>query len=745
VKTLLNALIWAIGLLIIFVLGGYQALANTPARFALQAISAVTLGVWALIALFRPTWRPNSGLLVPVLGLCVAYALSAVVSQRPRLSLDPALGGLAFAGGFFILSRLLQEDWLRARFAILVTTVAASIAVLYVIQVQVEWSQWWLTIGRPSVPPLRPAWAALSFASPNLVAAVLVLVGPLAVALTWSLTASRGVAWGLAVVIVMALLMTGSRAAYLGIAAGSAAGLGLLLAVSPQRLRLPIRRSTAVGLAAAGSIAGVVALPSVMHRLEQGGDTIRFDLWRSAGRIFMDFPLLGAGPGTWVQLKTAANEPGVPNPVFSNAHSMYFQTAAELGTVGIVASVIVVIALARLLVRAVRKSGGLALQSVGVVVGLVGFGVQAAFDTLTNLPMVCLVIIAVVAWVDAGMVPRVPSSPRRSLARLVPLAALAGILAFGPMLVRADLAAASALAGDRAALDGDWSTALDRYSDAAATDTDFTLYDIQTAAALARTGKLEEARTVLADAVRADPVAVNLVGLAALERDLGNAEGAIDLVRRAMLLGSGEPTVALNAGLIAESVGDLELALDQFAETVALVPELAESPLWDSPDRRVAKTAVIDAAIARTNPFTGAVLYAYVGRSVEALQLIQAQPPSETRDTYLAIVQWLTGDSRAGLAALEARLDDNALDWHAAAWIARLSRRAGDTAQAVRYGRWAIVVQSDVALSVVLEDEIDLGHTSPYAGLDRAYPTAVYLRPPSPFLLMPQLVAIHAP
>jgi hypothetical protein len=54
-------------------------------------------------------------------------------------------------------------------------------------------------------------------------------------------------------------------------------------------------------------------------------------------------------------------------------------------------------------------------------------------------------------------------------------------------------------------------------------------------------------------------------------------------------------------------------------------------------------------------------------------------------------------------------------------------------------------VQADVALDVIFEKEIDLARAAPYAGLDRSYPTGVYLHPPSPDLVVPQLVPISAP
>jgi hypothetical protein len=109
------------------------------------------------------------------------------------------------------------------------------------------------------------------------------------------------------------------------------------------------------------------------------------------------------------------------------------------------------------------------------------------------------------------------------------------------------------------------------------------------------------------------------------------------------------------------------------------------------------------------------------------------------------VVRWLAGDPAAGSADLRARLERDPLDWRTDAWLARLFRRDDSFGEAIRYARWAVVVQADVAVSILFEKQIDVSREAPYAGLDRAYPTGVYLRPPSPYLPMPQLVTIRAP
>src|SRR5204862_6916878 len=102
----------------------------------------------------------------------------------------------------------------------------------------------------------------------------------------------------------------------------------------------PLLLAPAVGV----GLAALVLAPVLGQRLAQGGEGIRTDLWQSALNIYAQHPFLGGGPGTWVQLKIPANPPGTANLVLPHAHSLYFQAAAELGTIGLIALVILVIA-----------------------------------------------------------------------------------------------------------------------------------------------------------------------------------------------------------------------------------------------------------------------------------------------------------------------------------------------------------------------------------------------------------------
>jgi tetratricopeptide (TPR) repeat protein len=379
---------------------------------------------------------------------------------------------------------------------------------------------------------------------------------------------------------------------------------------------------------------------------------------------------------------------------------------------------------------------------------LIGFAVQAVFDTLTNTPMVCLALIVVVAWVDSATPISTSANRFRPFAsvaagRLGAAVALAATVAVTPTLARIDTAWAETLAGNDAFVVKDWPTALARYEAARAADPDFVLYQLQVASALARVGRIADARQLLKEAVAEDPVAVNQIGLARLELDLGDATVALLRARMAVATGTGEPSVALNAGIIGEISGDLSFALESFAHAISWDPALARAAFWTDMGRRVPKAEVVAQAMALSEPATAALIEAYSGKPADARASLMSQAPSHERDVYIAATWWLEGRSDIAMDLLDQMLSANPLDWEAAGWASRIARFAGDVTTANRYALWAYTVQADAAPSAVFElSSIPPEANDVTAGLPRSYPAGIYGRPTSPYLLMPTLVIV---
>jgi putative inorganic carbon (hco3(-)) transporter len=733
--------------------GTYPGIASVTGQIATQVLAYVLLGGWLLVAALRPSWRPSTPLLAPVALVSATYSLSALASQRPRLSLEPTLAGLGFALTYLFLSRLLADPWFRRRIESLLIVSVALVAFGYIAQVTSEWIVWWGLIGRIALPPLRPSSASLVFGSPNLIAAYLILLAPLGVVVLAQRTHRTWLAAIVCVAAGIAVFLTGSRGGYLGVATGF--GLGILLAIARSdvgqlsammlgRIRARPILLVPIGVALAGL---ALFVPAVLYRFAQGGESLRLDLWRSALTIFADHPVLGGGPGTWVQLKVAANPPSVANIIVPHAHDMYVQAAAELGLAGLAAAAILLVTVARRLKQGIQsRLAGLPIQTAAVAVGLAAFAGQSLVDNLVNLPLICLPVIGLVAWIDGRLtMTESKAAPARGkrLGALGPVVVLIALLLAATSFARIDSAGLDDMVANDAAVAGDWPAALGGYERALASDPELTLYQLQRSSALARVGRTGDARMQLSHAVEADPVAINLVSLATLDIAAGDGAAALSHIHRAVELGWFDPTVALNAGIIGEQTGDRSFAVDQFANAVAWDPPIASSAFWDEPARQIAKADVISKARTRVDPATAALILAYSGDAAGAHAELNRMPESKPRDLDLAASAWLAGDVAAAQPKVAAILDRDPRDWAAAGWMSRIARLSGDTELAERYERWASIVEFDAASS--LSDELSVVPAPPgdaTAGLPANYPWSVYLRPIAPYLLAPQVVRI---
>jgi O-antigen ligase len=116
----------------------------------------------------------------------------------------------------------------------------------------------------------------------------------------------------------------------------------------------------------------------------------RYAYWRVAGAVFADHPLLGAGSGAfaveWLQRREIAE--GV-----RDAHSLYVETAAELGLIGL-------LALAALIAGVVLAAR--AADSAAAVAAVVAFGLHAGVDWDWEMPALSLVAVLLVARLVAS-------------------------------------------------------------------------------------------------------------------------------------------------------------------------------------------------------------------------------------------------------------------------------------------------------------------------------------------------------
>ncbi|GIW19954.1 MAG: hypothetical protein KatS3mg065_0250 [Chloroflexota bacterium] len=690
--------------------------------------------------------------------------------------------GLATALCFLALLGLLRVPGARRRAGSLVIVLAVAVAVGYLGQVLVEWANWWLLVGRVTQPPLRPNWAGLTFGSPNLVATVLLLLGPLATVLIAG-RAGRAAAVGLAVAAGLAIFLTGSRGGYIGAAAALVVGLGLV-AVRTGRSEASTRGAAVTGsgrglravlgsvprwaiavVGATGVLGALAAGPALLARFAVGGADDRLGFWRTAIATFLDHPWTGGGPGTWAQLRYAYLGPDDPTYAVPHTHNLYVQVPAELGLLGTAALGLAVAVFGRVWwrrwrgVRGPRDAGQAApLEAAAVLAGLAGLAGQSLVDNLVNLPGISLAVALLVAWVGAGddgvglragtsRLGRALADGRLATAGAGVLAAI--LLAAAPTLVRAQLAAVRAEGGNAAANAGDWQAALASYEAALALDPDFTLYQLERGVALAHLGRLAEAREAYALAAPVDLVPENVIALATLEWRLGNLDAAVTAAEDALRRGARSALVALNAGRIFEAAGLLGQAADAYAAALADEPALGRSTYWRAAVRRLDLVDLAfrarDVVLRRepTDHGRAALVFAYAGLAREAMDETDAVADPEERAFLRLVVAGIDGDA-AAVAEIRRRAVADPLDFEAVGWAARFAGVAGDP-DAARLRTWAAIVRNDAADGLVFERSVvPAPDPQRVFGIVTNYPFAIYQRPPPLDLLPPEVLVIGA-
>jgi hypothetical protein len=186
------------------------------------------------------------------------------------------------------------------------------------------------------------------------------------------------------------------------VAAAAVAPLTERAAVLPRQL---LRRSALALLATALVASGVAAV-----RAESRGGTAptgaearrlvsvqsnRYEYWKVALRTFADHPVAGVGAGgfavEWLRARTIAE------PV-RDAHSLYLETAAELGLIGLAALALLAVGAWRTAAAALRRAGPAAA---GATAGGAAWALHAGLDWDWEMPALTLVAVVLLARLAA--------------------------------------------------------------------------------------------------------------------------------------------------------------------------------------------------------------------------------------------------------------------------------------------------------------------------------------------------------
>ena len=686
----------------VFIGGAWFGIYYPALRLMSIAAAAVVLGAWATLAVRDPSWRPRSALLPAILVCLASLAISTASSRRLGISLEYLAYAVLLAGLYLFLVQLMARDFFRGRFVALAGALFIAVVVGYLGFSVVHWARWLSVLGRLTVPPLRPEFESLTFGNPSTVLTMVALLAmPLVASADWA--RRRGIA---AVVAVLAIVgavafISGSRAGWLALAI--AGGVGVVCALLAPGGRAAFRRATrgvldsivgraVLAVAVIGVVAVIVLLgPALLRRVAAGGESNRLAFVRIALELFQQSPVVGTGPGTWVIQRPSLTLPTEPDEYIPHAHNVYAQTLGELGIVGALAGVILVVLILRLLVGAIRDPDA-ARRRWGWVtaIGLVYFAAHQALDFYPNFPSILFAAAIPVAWLDgtrrstspdavAEEAPHRPSPLRRpALAGGIGLL-IAALVGLGGQELPALTAARAVDLANR----GDWAAADAPAREAAARDPRISSYLFTAGLTAAHAGDHAASAAYFDLVTRTDDVPEAWLNLAAERAELGDTAGATAAIERALRLGFQRPAVGFAAADLALRIDAQEIAVQAFTVAVATSPSiLGDLDYWSSTQllQQMRPTALALAAEA-TGPDVEWELALMTDHADAAREL--AQTPGLDPSIVDFVDGW--GGDDAAYQRLIARCTAEPLNVNAILFCARIEGHRGNTAQANDY------------------------------------------------------------
>ncbi len=568
---------------LVFFGGGWFGLYVSQIRIASLVLLVALFGVWVVAAWRHLAWRPRSVLMPAIVAILFALAASTLVSRYPRQSVEYLGFAVILAGLYLLLVRILADPFLRPRMGGLAVAFTAVLGGAFAIANVTHWIEWWGLVGRFAIPPLRPESESLTFGNPSAVLTIVLLFWCSAVAVIGLETVARRVVVGaLGLLTAFAIFVSGSRSGWFAVGVAIIVVGALWLGGRDRRRQartwLGARLASVGGRVAAGgavviAAGALVALgPTILRRLGEGGEDLRFNYLLAAGRMFAEAPVLGTGPGTWVIQRVRYTYAPETDYYIPHAHNIYAQTFAELGVVGALAGVVLLVGLAGLIRGAIRDDDPTRRRwGWAAAFAVVYFAAHQLLDFYMNMPAILFAAVLPVAWLDAtsrrGSSADAPAAPAR-LERPARVGQVAGVVALALALVGFGLSerTASTHAGAVAAYDeGVWAEADILAQEAVVEDPAWPPYQFTEGLTAAAAGEHQRAADAFRRAAEADDLPEAWLDLAAEEALLGNGDAAREALDHAVRLGLQRPALAMAIGELAARLGNTDLAASAFA------------------------------------------------------------------------------------------------------------------------------------------------------------------------------------
>ena len=584
----------------------FPGLAAQAALMALAAVYLIWSGVFHLRALVR------SGFEIGLLILLAVALLSVLFSPEPRQGLPVLFSFVRYAFLFYLLADALRNRHVKSAVLDALLVLSGILLALAMLETYAAYLGWHAQGGSWQVLPPFPYRFTSLLMHANAMMSYLNLLAPLALLSflhekRFMGRLLRGVWLGF---YLLAIPFSSSRGGWLGLATWA----GILLLewalrkrILQRALRLPHKWLAAAGvllvaLLAGGVFAGFHFVQAFAAHPTHGNNPFggRASLWLQALRAWLKSPWVGVGAGR-TGLEYFSVTPSIPPDYWAfHAHSLYLQVLSDFGVIGLIGFGVflgfLLIQLFRIL-RTVEKGNFLPLA---VCAGGAAWLVHSIFDDLTIWKavmdqMVLLFACCFACRVDPTVVSlngtaRPMQWGRGSLNLLwLPLLLFCAWFSWSAWSVHPMQLAA------QAAQRGEWGDALEHIQAARQRDPALRYYRDMAGVAGAWLWANEGGEDTLETAITAlEPNAVEpsslslwVANLAVLQWQAGEMDMALYTMQSAEERAPREATYPFNLGVMLETAGQEQAALDAYCRALALRPEWWGHPFWqESPLRQ---------------------------------------------------------------------------------------------------------------------------------------------------------------
>jgi putative inorganic carbon (hco3(-)) transporter len=572
-----SVLIVSLGLLLILV-----AVNNDWRNYSVLLTEAF---LFTLMGLAWLVWgkRAATPLTLPIFLLLLAYMISVFFSRDPRRSLTEFINICLTITLFSLSADLVAWRWQPNLILKAVLIVGALDMVMSWLGVLGFYQQWVNANTGLLLPPF-----IYRLPDPNVQAWNLNPVVMIAFVQFWLTKSKAGkIGLGLFVLSGWALIfLSSSRGAWLGLAAGLAMAVYLLLYKSHfdfgakwQELRQKkiLLAGIVILVLMVGLGGGYILYHQTMHPSHAASFvTSRQPFWAPAIQTIFSAPLLGKGLFTFgTVLISTYSEPYFG--LYFHAHSVPLNLAAETGLVGLAAFLFLYACLG----LALRKRFLMAWREDRWI----NIAALAVLATITIHSLVdCFIGVYSGTWVVAilmGAALGVPRIEKENIGRpwwvVIPILALWAIVwMLQPMY-----------AGQQAVEKGDWATAAENYREAVRRDAFSAITHQQYALAESQlairgdSSALTVAILEMQEAVHLDPSwALNHANLGALYLDAGQQENGIRELNQALQMANQSDLYTLLAGEAAELTRDDTRAAAEYSTALTIRPAWAQNYFW---------------------------------------------------------------------------------------------------------------------------------------------------------------------